>query len=83
MIAGALVTGIVAGLVGAVVILLTGGGLGWAFAAYVVVGIAATLTVVGSGAAAAFGAQLLNRSGRSAPEARAAPTPLPVKRESP
>ncbi|MAC81898.1 MAG: hypothetical protein CML66_28030 [Rhodobacteraceae bacterium] len=83
MIAGALFTGIVAGLVGAVVILLTGGGLGWAFAAYVVVGIAATLTVVGSGAVAAFGAQLLNRSGRSASEARTAANPLPVKRESP
>lgn len=62
MLAGALCTGIVAGLTGAAVTWLTGGGAGWALVAYVLVGIAATLTVLCGSAATAAGAQLLSRS---------------------
>lgn len=83
MVAGALITGMIAGIIGGAVMLLTGGGLGWAFAAYVVVGVVTTLAVLGGGLVLSCGARLVPRADTSPAEARTSTKPLSVKSEAP
>lgn len=83
MLAGALITGMIAGIIGGAVMFLTGAGLGWAFAAYVVVGIVTTLAVLGGGLFLSWGARLMTRADVSPADVRTSPKPLSIKRETP